>query len=139
MQTQLWELSKFQPIGSLQVEISRKYCRFRIRDEGARLSSATQNAIGNALAGLLDTTLRDRDDASKLTIKEVFAICREKFCSINGAPIGCLVDENLRKERAMLAQAETKTKVPFANRIGKPDKSDGSDTHSAKVKIISRA
>ena len=55
----------------------------------------------------------------KFTIKKVFAICREKFCSINGAPIGRLVDEYLRKERAMLAQAETKTKVPFANRNGK--------------------
>ncbi len=64
-------------------------------------------------------------DMSKLTIKEVFTVRREKFCSINGAPIGRLVDENLRKERAMLAQAETKTKVPFANRNGKPDKSDG--------------
>ncbi len=45
--------------------------------------------------------------------------------TFNGAPICRLVDENLRKERAMLAQAETKTKVPFANRNGKPDKSDG--------------
>ncbi len=34
----------------------------------------------------------------------------------------------------MLAQAETKTKVPFANRNGKPDKSDGSDTQIAKIK-----
>jgi hypothetical protein len=118
-------------MGSLQEEIGRKYCRFHIRDEGATLSSATQNAIGNALALLLDTTPGDRDDVSKLTIKEVFAICSEKFCSINGAPIARLVDENLRKERAMLAQAETKTKVPFAIRNGKPDKSDGSDTHVA--------
>ncbi len=28
----------------------------------------------------------------------------EKFCSITGAPLGRLVDENLREERAMLAQ-----------------------------------
>jgi hypothetical protein len=48
--------------------------------------------------------------------------------------LGRLVDENLRKERAMLAQAETKTKVPFANRNGKPDKSDASDTQIAKIK-----
>ncbi len=71
---------------------------------------------------------------SRLTIEEVFAICREKFCSINGAPIGRLEDDNLRKELAMLAQAETKTKVPFANRNGKQDKSDGSDTQVAKIK-----
>ncbi len=69
-----------------------------------------------------------------LPIKEVFAICSEKFCSINGAQIGRLEDENLRKERAMLAQAETKTKVPFANRNGKPDKSDSSDTQVIKIK-----
>ncbi len=71
-----------------------------------------------------------------MTIKETFAICSKKFCSINGAPIGCLVDENLLnlKEIAMLAQAETKTKVPFAKRNDKPVKSDGSDSQVAKIK-----
>ena len=49
------------------------------------------------------------------------------------APIGHLVEDSLRKEGAMLAQAETKTKVPFANRNGKQDKSDGSDTQVAKI------
>jgi hypothetical protein len=49
MQTRLWELSKFQPIGSLQEKIARKNCRFQIRDEGARLSYAT-HAIGNTFA-----------------------------------------------------------------------------------------
>jgi hypothetical protein len=34
----------------------------------------------------------------------------------------------------MLAPAETKTKVPFANRDGKQDKSDGSDPRLAKIK-----
>ncbi len=60
---------------------------------------------------------------SKLTIKEVFAVCRDKHCSINGAPISRLVDENLRRERSMfkLAQADTKTKVQFADRNGKPN------------------
>ena len=51
---------------------------------------------------------------SYLNIKKVFATCREKFCSINGAPIGRLIDEGMRKERAMLAQAETKSKAPLA-------------------------
>ncbi len=67
-----------------------------------------QNAIGYVLARLLDTTPGDSDDVFKLTIKEVFTVCREKFCSINGAPISRLVDEILIKERTMLAQAETK-------------------------------
>ncbi len=71
---------------------------------------------------------------SVLTIKEVFAICREKFCSINGAPIGRLMDDNLRKERAMLDQAETKTKLPFVNRNGKQHKSDCSDTVTQAAK-----
>ncbi len=44
------------------------------------------------------------------------------------------MDENVRKERALLAQAETKNKVPFANSNGKPNKSDGSDTQVAKIK-----
>jgi hypothetical protein len=49
------------------------------------------------LAQLLDTTLGDSNDVSKLTIKEVFTACHEKFCSINGTPFSRLVDENLRK------------------------------------------
>ncbi len=95
--------------------------------------NSTTNAIGYALARILDTTLGDSDDVFKLSIKEVFTVCREKFCSINGAPISRLVDESLRKERAMLAQAETKTKVPFAYSNGRRDKSDGSDTQVAKI------
>ncbi len=103
MQTRLLELSKFQSIGSLQEEITKKFCRFQIREEGTKRNSATQNAIGYALAQLLDTNPGDADDAPNLAIKKVFAICREKFCSINGTPIGHLIDEGMRKERAMLA------------------------------------
>ncbi len=58
----------------------------------------------------------------------------EKFCSIHGAPVGCLLDEGMRQERAMLAQAETKSKAPFGNRNGRPDKSDGLDPQFAKLK-----
>ncbi len=65
----------------------------------------------------------------------MFTKCREKFCSFNGAPIGSLVDDNLRREHAMLAQAETKTKVPFADRIGKPDRSDSSYPQFAKIRM----
>ncbi len=98
------------------------------------MNSTTQNTIENACAATGYNSRRDSDDSSKLTIKEVFAICREKFCSINGAPIGSLVDDNLRKERAMLAQAETETKVPIANHNDKPDKSDGLYTLAAMIK-----
>ena len=34
----------------------------------------------------------------------------------------------------MLAQAETKSKPPFGNRNGRPDKSDGLDPQFAKLK-----
>ncbi len=34
----------------------------------------------------------------------------------------------------MLAQTETKNKVPFGNHKGRPDKSDGLDPQSAKIK-----
>jgi hypothetical protein len=79
--------------------------------------------------------LGDSDNVSNLTIKEVFMKCLEKFCSINGALIGGrLVDDKLFTKHAMLAQAETKTKVPFANRNGKQDKSNGSDPQVAKIK-----
>ncbi len=71
---------------------------------------------------------------SELTIRDVLTVCSEKFCSIHGAPIGRLVDENLRKERAILAQAETKTNVPFANHNGRPDKSNCSDMQVSKIK-----
>ncbi len=46
IETLLLELSKFQCIGSLQKEIAKKFCRFQIREEGSKLNSATQNAIG---------------------------------------------------------------------------------------------
>jgi hypothetical protein len=57
MQTWQLELSKFQPISSLQEEIAKKFCLFQIREEGAKLNSATQNAIGYVLAQFLDTTV----------------------------------------------------------------------------------
>ncbi len=56
---------------------------------------------------LLDTTQGDSNHVFKLKIKEVFTVCHEKFCSINWAPIGRLVEEFLRKH-AILAQADTK-------------------------------
>ncbi len=114
MQTRLWELSQFQPIGTHQDEIAKKFCCFQIRDEGTKLNSATQNAIGFALSQLLYPA--PGDAVTKLDIKKVFATCREKYCSINGAPIGHLIHEGMRKERDILAQAETKSKVPFGNR-----------------------
>jgi hypothetical protein len=49
-QTQLWELSKVVPLGTHQEEIAKKFCRFQIREEGFRLNTATQNAIGFALS-----------------------------------------------------------------------------------------
>ena len=61
----------------------------------------------------------------------MFSTCREKFCSINGAPVGRLLDESMRQERAMLAQTETKSKAPFGNRNGRPDKSNGLDPQLA--------
>ena len=56
MQTRLWELSKFQPIGTHQEEIAKKFCRFQILEEGTKLNSATQNAIGFALSRLIETS-----------------------------------------------------------------------------------
>ncbi len=63
----------------------------------------------------------------------MFAICRVKFCSVN-TPIGRLIDEGMRKERAMLASAEPKSKVPCANRNGRPNNSEGTDSQAAKLK-----
>ncbi len=51
-QTQLWELSKFEPIGTHKEEIAKKFCCFQIREEGSKLNTATQNAIGFALLRL---------------------------------------------------------------------------------------
>ncbi len=69
-----------------------------------------------------------------INLKKVFFTCQEKFCSINGAQVGRLLDEGVRQERAMLAQAETKSKVPFGQRNGRPDKSHGLDPQFAKLK-----
>jgi hypothetical protein len=131
-QGQLWELSKFELIGIHQEELAKKFCRFQIRDEGSRLNTATQNAIGFALSRLLDPS--PGDAVTMINLKKVFSTCREKFRSINGAPVGRLLDESMRQERAMLAQAETKRKVPFGQRNGRPDKSHGLDPQFAKLK-----
>jgi hypothetical protein len=131
-QTQLWELSKFEPIGTYQKEIAKKFCSFQIREEGSRLNTATQNAIGFALSRLLDPS--PGDAVATLNLKKVFSTCREKFCRIMGAPVGRLLDESMRQGRAMLAQAETKSKAPFGNRNGRTDKSYSLDPQFAKLK-----
>jgi hypothetical protein len=46
-----------------------------------------------------------------------------EICSINGAPVGRVLDEGMLQERAMLAQTETKSKASFGNRNGRTDKS----------------
>ncbi len=69
-----------------------------------------------------------------INLKKVFSTCQEKFCSMNGAPVGRLLDEGMRQERAMLAQAETKSKDPFGICNGRQDKSDGLDLQFAKLK-----
>ncbi len=112
-QTRLWELSKFEPIGTHQEEIAKKFSRFQIRGECSRLNAATQNAIGFALSRLIDPS--PGDAVTTLNLKKLFSTCREKFCSIHGAPVERLLDEGLRQEHAMLAQAESKSKEPFGN------------------------
>ncbi len=136
-QTQLWELSKFEPIGTHQEEIAKKFRSFQIREEGSRLNTATQHAIEFVLQLLLDPS--PGDGVATLNLKKVFSMCREKFCSINGEPVGCVLDEGMRQERAMLAQAETKSKATFGNRNGRPDKSDGLDPQFAKLKELTLA
>jgi hypothetical protein len=112
-QTQLWELSKFEPIGTRQEEIA--------------------NAIRFALSRFLVTT--PGEDVSTINLKNVFSTCRE-FCSINGAPVGRALDEGMRQEHAMQAQTETKSKASFGNRNdhGRTDKPDGLDPQFTKLK-----
>ncbi len=123
-QIQLWELSKFEPTATPQEEIAKKFCRFQIREEVSKLNTATQNAVGFALTLLLEPS--PGDAVSTRNLKKVFSTCRKKFCSINGAPVGRfkLLDEGMRQERAMLAQADSDTKstVSFGQRNGRPDK-----------------
>jgi hypothetical protein len=130
-QTRLWELSKFEPVGTRQEEIAKKLCRLQIREEGSRLNIATHNAIGFALSRFLDPT--PGDDVPTINLKKLFSICREKFCS-NCAPVGRVLDEGMRQERTMLAQTETKSKASFGSRNGRTDKSDGLDPQLAKLK-----
>jgi hypothetical protein len=101
-QTQLWELSKFEPIGTRQEEIAKKLCRFQIGEEGSRLNIATQNAIGFALSRFLDPT--PGKDVPTINLKKVFSTCREKFCSINGAPVGRVLDEGMRQDYSNLLE-----------------------------------
>ncbi len=80
----------------------------------------------------MDTTPGESESETQLTIKKV---CRDKNSSINGAPIGRWVNENMRKERAMLAQTDPKEKGTLSNCNGLPygeqDKSYSSDGPSA--------
>ncbi len=80
-QTQLWGKSKFELICTRQKEIAKKFCRFQIREEGSRLNTATQNAIGFALSLLLDPT--PGEDAPTLNLKKVFSTCREIFFAVS--------------------------------------------------------
>ncbi len=52
--SRLFELSRFQALGNLEHEITKKFCRFQIREEVARLNAATHNAIANAHARFVD-------------------------------------------------------------------------------------
>ena len=69
-----------------------------------------------------------------INLKKVFSTCRDKFCSINGAPVGRILDESMRQERAMLAQTETKSKASLGGRNGRTDKSKGPDPKYDKLK-----
>jgi hypothetical protein len=93
---------------------------------------ARQNAIGFALSRFLDPARGE--DVPTINLKKVFSTCRDKFCSINGAPVGRVLDEGMRQERAMLAQTETKSKASLGNRNGRADKSDSLDPQFAKLK-----
>jgi hypothetical protein len=96
------------------------------------LNTATQTAIGFALSRLLDTPIGE--DVPAINLKKVFSTCRDKFCSINAAPVGRVLDEGMPQERAMQAQTETKSTAPFGNRNGRTDKSDGLDPQFTKLK-----
>ncbi len=93
------------------------------------MNAATQTAIGFALSRLLDG-----EDVPALNLKKVFSTCRDKFCSINGALVGRILDEGMRSERAMLAQTETKSKASLGGRNGRTDKSEGPDPKYDKLK-----
>jgi hypothetical protein len=76
-QTQPWESRKFEPIGTHQEEIAKNFCLFQIREEGSRLNTAIQNAIGFALSLLLDAS--PGDAVSTLNLKKVFSTCWDNF------------------------------------------------------------
>jgi hypothetical protein len=94
MQTLLLELSKFQPVGSLQEEIAKKFCSFQIREKGVKLNSATQNAIGYALARLLDNPRRQRQCVqvnNQRALKEVFTVSVGTWMSLCATILGHIV------------------------------------------------
>ncbi len=50
------------------------------------MNSATQNAIGYALALLLDTTLGDNNHVPKLTIKQLYAVAVRNSAASGSSP-----------------------------------------------------
>ena len=76
-----------------------------------------------------------------INLKKVFSTCWDKFCSIDKfcnmrptAPVGRILDEGIRPERAMLAQTESKSKASLGSSNDRMDESDGSDPQHAKQK-----
>jgi hypothetical protein len=131
-QTRLWELSKFQPIGTHQEEIAKKFCRFQIREDGTRLNTATQNEW--ELRKFQPIGTHQEEIAKKFCRFQI----REDGTRLNTATqnaIGFAPSLLLGAHYAtMLAQTETKSKAPFGNRNGRQDKSNDSDPQFAKLK-----
>jgi hypothetical protein len=107
------ELCRFHA-GSLQDEIAKKVCSLRRKTSRRRY----EIEFGHTKCDrerFLDSKSGDNESDSRLIIKEVIAVCRDKYSSIKRAPIGHLVVEHMHKKRAMLSQTDTKAKVPLAD------------------------
>jgi hypothetical protein len=65
----------------------------------------------------------------------LYVVRNSAVSMVRQSDIHDLIDEGMRKERAMLAQAEPKSKVPCANSNGRLNQSDGTDSQVAKLKM----
>ncbi len=66
MQVQIYELGKFEHLGSREDKFAKMLCSYQSKTEGSRFPIATQGAISNALIKMLGER---KDNKSYLTIK----------------------------------------------------------------------
>jgi hypothetical protein len=126
-----WNWANSNPSAVSRRKLQRNFAA--IREEGAKLNSATLKAIGYALALLLETNPGNDDDVPKLTIKICYMSWEIlQYQWYTNRPFDRW--GHVQGSRYADTRGAQKQGIPFANRNGRPNNSDGTDSQVAKLK-----